>query len=116
MAYDYIAAQGRAHRQIVRFNGGKENNAKLRRGATDRNCTAAILDYSPREAQLRLDGARRMLISAKGLDIAPDHEQDMLLFTPTGELFRIVSPVLGPRPAGVPIFYDCEVMYDSRPV
>lgn len=111
MAFDVSRAQRTAHRQIARFGGG-EGLARLRRGGVDRACTAALLEFSPRERDLILEGARRALVSVIGLAVPPDHEQDLLVVG--GEVLRIVLPARGPRPSGDPIFHDLTVVYQSR--
>ncbi len=112
MAFNYDRARQTCHRQIARFGAGAAS--ALRRGTTDRAVTAAILDYKPHEMGLREQGARRALIAALDCPTPPDHEQDKFVFL--GEVFRIVKPVTGPRPAGIVLYYDCEVVYDSRDI
>jgi hypothetical protein len=107
VAYDYARARRVAGKQIGRFGGA----ALLRRDGVDRPCVAAILDYSPRDRNLMLEGSRRALISADGLDVPPNHEQDLLIFG--GEVLRIVQPVIGPRPGGTAIYYEAQVVYQS---
>lgn len=103
---------------MIATHGGR---GKLRRGTTDRNCSAALIDWTPREQGLRLEGSRRALISAldpvTGLPLAipPDHEQDQLVFG--GSVYRLPLPDRGPRPDGATVgFHDYEVTYDSRDV
>ena len=108
-------AQRVSHRQIIRFGSSSRVPGavgKLRRGAVERTCYVAVLDYTPREQSLRLEYSRRALISVIGLAIPPDHELDKLVVG--GEVFRLTKPPEGPRPGGVPIFHDCEVQYESR--
>jgi len=112
MSFNYDRARQTCHRQIKRF--GANAVAQLQRGTVTRACTAAILDYKPHEAGLREVGARRALIAALDCPTPPDHEQDKFIFN--GEVFRIVKPPVGPRPAGIVLYYDCEVIYDSRNV
>src|SRR5690606_3129282 len=88
--------------------------ALRRDGSSDREAWMAILDFNPRDRDLIEQGYRRCVIAAKGLDVPPDRELDVIVFN--GEIWRIQSPVRGPRPNGVPIFYECEVNYDSRDV
>ena len=99
-----------ARRQILRF-GGPDSHPKLRRAGVDRDCIAAILDYGPRERDLVIDGAVRCLIAAEGLEVPPDFELDQLIFR--NVLYRMVGPIRGPRPNGIPIFYDTPVLYDT---
>jgi hypothetical protein len=107
MAFDHVGAQAAASDMITRFGSA----AVLRRGATDRDCIAAILDYNPRGRDLVLEGARRALVAAAGLTIPPNHELDVLVVG--GSVYRIVEPAKGPRPGGTVIFFDLMVMYDS---
>lgn len=86
--------------------------AKLVRNGVERDCFAAVLDYNPRargQAALQLEGAERALIAAP-LAIPPDFEQDKLAHG--GKLYQIPTPVKGPRPAGVVVFYDADVIYE----
>lgn len=84
--------------------------AKLRRGVEERDCIAAELEFNPQARGLELAGVRRFLIAAP-LDIPPYHEQDLLIAN--GEVLRLVVPVKGPRPDGVPVYYDLLVEYQS---
>ena len=99
--------QNTALRQIKRWGG----SGFLVRDGVKRPCQVCIIDYKPRDADLRMVGAKRALIAAKGLGTEPDREQDMIEFK--GERWRIAAPVTGPRPNGTAVFYDCEVVYDS---
>lgn len=85
-------------------------DAHLLRGVELRPCIAAFLEFNPREQGLALEGARRVYVGAP-LDVAPDHELDKLVFN--GELYSIVAPVKGPRPAGTPILFDLIVLYEG---
>lgn len=96
-----------ALRQIKRWGGA----GKLNRDGVRRDCWLVILDYKPRDENLRMIGAKRCLIAAKGLAVAPDRELDLIEFK--GQVWRIVAPIGGPRPNGVAVFYECEVAYDS---
>lgn len=107
MAYDFARARRVAGKQIGRFGGA----GALRRDGVDRPCVAALLDYNPHERALMLEGSRRALISADGLDVPPSHEQDLLVFN--GEVLRIVAPVIGPRPGGSAVYYEASVIYQS---
>lgn len=114
---DYQRIRRKADKLIARF--GQPTPAKLRRAGVDRNCTAVLIDYRSNEKGLRLEGARRLLVSTFNpttratLD-PPDHEQDMVVFN--NEVLRIVKPDEGLRPGGTTIFHDLEVVYDSRDV
>lgn len=118
MPYNVKRAQVTADRQIKRFGAG--SIAYLIRSGSKRRISAAILDFDPRARDLVLEGARRILISAldpttgAALALPPDHEKDTVEFNK--DVFRIIAPVRGPRPAGVVIFYELEGLYDSRNV
>lgn len=108
------AKQAFADKMIRKYGGA----GYLRRGATDRRCTAAILDWNPSQRGLRLEGSRRALISAidptTGVALAtpPDHEQDQLVFG--GAVYRLPLPDTGPRTDGVTVgYHEFEVTYDS---
>jgi hypothetical protein len=94
--------QASAHRMIQRWGG----IGYLVRGGVQRAATMARMEYSPKERGLFGDKASRIRISVIGLAIAPDHEQDMILYK--GEEYNILTPVEGPRPTGVFIYYDCN--------
>lgn len=105
MAIDHDGMAKRAGAMIARW--GKK--AKLLRDGVERDCVAAVLDYNPRARQLSLEGAERVLIAAP-LDIPPDHEKDKLIHG--GRLYQIPTPVKGPRPGDVAIFYDADIVYE----
>lgn len=84
--------------------------AYLLRDDVARECKAAILDHTPRSRGLAMEGAERMLIAAP-LDIEPDYEVDRIVFQ--GSIYQLVAPVKGPRPAGVAIYFDADVVYES---
>jgi len=109
VAFNYTRSQQTAHRQIARFGGP----AKLRRNGVDRDCTAAVVDFDPKDRNLILDGARRVLVSplhnGAPLAIPPNHEQDLLIYK--GEVLMLVQPPRGPRPAAISIFYDLAGIY-----
>lgn len=112
MPYNQERARRTTRRQIGRFGG----LGYLRRAGDDRACIAGILDYAPRVRDFMLDGTRRVLIAAQGLSVPPHHQQDQLIIkgeSGVWELYRIVGPVVGPRPNGTAIFYDAPVLYDS---
>lgn len=106
-----------SHSLIVRWAGGSKMWLR-REGSTDRLCTGAILDVNPRDRDLVMLGAKRVVISGKSVTVAPDRELDSVVFQPQGSteklLYNFYSPIRGPRPAGVAIYYECEVLYDTR--
>lgn len=105
MGIDHDGMARRAGSMIARW--GKP--AKLLRGGVLRDCVAAVLDYNPRARGLALEGAERALIAAP-LAIPPDHEQDKLVH---GEkLYQIPTPVKGPRPGDVVVFFDADIIYE----
>jgi len=121
--FNFDRIQHRADSLISRF-GGKPNNARLRRDGLDRPCTCVIIEYTPREKGLRLEGSKRALVSRfdpttrQPLELPPDHEKDLLVF-PVGvagvpaEVHRLVAPDEGPRPNGVPVYHDLPVVYSG---
>jgi len=120
MAYNYTRARQTSDMQIAKFGGGKGLGLLRREGIADRKVTCAVIDYKPNEQGLREVGARRAMVSALDpvtggiLAVPPDHNKDKLIFA--GEVLRIVNPDRGPRPSGVPVYHDLEVLYDSRNV
>lgn len=76
-----------------------------------RPITVAILDYNPRARGLALEGAERAIISAVGLDEPPDYEHDKLWHG--GKLYQIPTPVKGPRPGGIVMYHDADIVYES---
>lgn len=103
------AMQERAQRALRRWNGGKPGY--LVRNGVRRPAVIARGSYNHRERELFLDGSERFLIAAYKLQVPPDHELDLILFN--GNLYRITSPVTGPRPDGTVMLYDCNCLYDS---
>jgi hypothetical protein len=82
--------------------------AALRRNGSDRDIIAGTLDFSPRANRENLDGAQRVIVAAP-VSPAPDHELDQLVMD--GNVFNIIEPVKGPRPANIAMFYDLAVVY-----
>lgn len=116
--YDYTRAQRVAHRQIVKFAGGFENNGRLDRGGVLRNCTVAIIDYRPQERDGNLIQwtDRRGLLSPVGLTTDPDSDRDFLIFGKyiAGvwtqlEKLRIAAPPGKLAPAGTVVFWDLQL-------
>jgi hypothetical protein len=116
--FNYARMVKKADNLIAKF--GQPTPAMLRRGTTDRPCTAVMIDYTPREQGLRMAGARRFLISTIDpvtrltLELPPDFENDLIVFA--GSVYRLPTPDSGPRPAGVVLYHDMEGLYDSRDV
>jgi hypothetical protein len=98
------------HNQIVRWGGGV-NNGKLVRAGVSRTMTMAMVEYTPRERGLFVDGSVRFWISALNVTAAnmPDHELDLVQFR--GRQYRIVLPPQGQQPDGTWIAFDCSCVY-----
>lgn len=84
--------------------------SKLSRNGVLRDCVAAMLEFSPSGKGLNLDEVSRFLVAAP-LAIPPDHERDKLIFN--GAVYQLTAPVRGPRPAGIPYYYDLTTVYES---
>jgi hypothetical protein len=109
--FNYSAQRLRADRMIARYG---TTTAILRRGSSDRACTAVEIAFTPRERrQLVNPTDRRVLISAEGLTTPPDKELDKLLMTnpATGQMqeLKITEPVGRLAPAGLVVFWDLMV-------
>lgn len=117
VGFNFDRIQRRADSLIGRF-GGSRGNGKLRRNGVDRKCTCVIIEFKPSERGLVTEGAKRALISrfdpdtGQPLALVPDPQLDLLVFA--GDVHRIVAPDRGPRPNGVAVYHDMEVLYDSR--
>lgn len=83
--------------------------AYLLRDTVLRRCVAAVLDNNPRARGLSLEGAKRVLIKSP-LTTPPDFEQDKLVHN--GKLYQIPTPVKGPEPGDVSIYYDADIIYE----
>jgi hypothetical protein len=105
MAFNHLRSQASASRIIQRWGGA----GYLVRAGVRRPIICARLEYNAKERGLFQDGAERILVSAKGLTIAPDQNLDTVIFAKRE--YRIVEPPLGPRPAGIVIFYDLSVIF-----
>lgn len=108
MTYNSARGQYRSFLQIRKFG----RQGYLRRDGVDRPCMVGIIDYKPYDASLREVGAQRALIAAYKLEVPPERDLDLLIFG--DEVHRFSAPIKGPRPDGVVLFFDCEVVYDSR--
>lgn len=107
-----VRSQQTAFKLIQRWGG----QGFLIRDGVARPCTAARQTYSPQQRGLFLDGSERYFIAALGLAVEPDCEQDQFRFKGAGNktmLYRITQPPVGPRPNGLVMFYDCNVILIS---
>lgn len=100
--------QASAHRMIQRWGG----IGYLVRNGEQRAATMARMEYTPKERGLFGDKASRIRISVIGLAVAPDHEQDTILYM--GEQYNIITPVEGPRITDAFVYYDCNSMFTNR--
>lgn len=107
MALNFARSQKSAHRLISRWGGA----GFLIRAGVKRPITCARADYKPSERGLYVDGAERIYISTVGITVEPDFELDMIQFNK--KIYKITLPVVGPRPAGIVVFYDCSVLYSE---
>lgn len=83
--------QQSAHKMIARWGGV----GQLVRNGVSRPATMARMDYTPRErASLQIDAETRLRISSVGVTLAPDHEQDLIVFG--GKTFKMLMPPSGP--------------------
>ncbi len=86
--------------------------AILRRATGDRDCIACMVDFLPRSnpGQLRNMPDRTFLVSADGVTVPPDAEQDHLVWTDpeTGvqEDMRLVAPIGKIAPAGIVLYWE----------
>lgn len=103
-SFNFTRSQASADRMIKRWGLA----SFLVRADVKRPCFAARQEYKPSEVGLFEIGTERFYISALNLPVPPDHEQDKLLFN--GNLYSITQKPTGPRPNGMVMFYDCNVM------
>lgn len=101
---DFARSQNSAHKLILRWGGA----GSLIRAGVSRPITCARLEYKASERGLFADSTCIIRISAKGLSIPPQHEQDQVSFN--GVLYNIALPVNGPRPNGTVIYYDANCL------
>src|SRR5262245_14651574 len=109
MAYNYVRAQGVAHRMISKYGAP----AVLRRSDGDRTCIACELDFTPEETtRLANPTARLFLISVIGLTLPPNNEKDRLItFDQNGaesEELRIIAPPGRLAPAGIVVYWELQ--------
>ena len=105
------------HGQIARWGQGV-NNGKLVRSGTERIATMAMVEYTPRERGLFLDGAVRFWVSALLVtggvlsDVppegVPDETLDVVLFH--GVTYKILLPPAGQQPDSTWIAFDLNCM------
>jgi hypothetical protein len=89
-------------------------SAVLRRGSSDRACTAVEIAFTPRERRALVNPTdRRILISAEDLTTPPDKELDRLVMIDPAngqsKELRITEPVGRLAPAGTVVFWDLLV-------
>lgn len=72
-------------------------------------------DYKPTERVLYEDGSERFYIAGLNCTTAPDKDLDLFRFTDKGSSikkeYRITQKPSGPRPSGIVMFYDCNVVW-----
>ena len=119
MSSEYDSTIQMADELITKY--GQPLPATLRRNEiNDRPCTAVMIDYRPNEKGLRLEGARRFLISTidpvtgQTLTDPPNHELDQIVFG--GMVYNFPTPDSGPRLSGVTLFHDMEGVYVSSDI
>jgi len=111
MAFDWAGRRATASRMISKYGC----RAILRRASGDRDCVACMIDFMTRghEGQLRNSPDRMILLSATGLDVAPDAEKDHLVWLDpdTGaevENLRLIAPIGKFAPAGVVVYWELQ--------
>lgn len=104
--FPFARSQKSATRIIKRWGGPVKGN--LVRGGVKRTAWMARLEYKPSERGLYVDGACRFYVAVEGVTIAPTEGLDYLEYK--AKKYRILTPVLGPRPNDTVIFWDCNVI------
>lgn len=103
-------SQKSAFNLIARWGGW----GQLVRAGVPRDAMMGRQEYKPTERGLFQDGTERIYIAAYKLDLPPpDFEQDLIWFKGDAALtseYRITAEPLGPRPSGIVMFYDCNVV------
>lgn len=109
MGINYNRSRQVWHGQIVRWGGGV-GKGKLIRAGVARVATMAMVEYTPRERGLYLDGAVRFWISALNVPAinVPDENLDTIQFKGIG--YKILLPPSGQQPDGTWIAFDCNCM------
>lgn len=113
MAYNYGRVQGRAHQLISKYG----RDAVLRRSSGDRSIKCVLIDFSTQERQggLVQFGDQKALVSALGLTVPPDFEEDVLVVGGTDKFvspfttYRLVAPPSKLDPAGTVIYWELQV-------
>jgi hypothetical protein len=111
MAFDWTGAGNVASGMISKYGC----RAILRRVDGDRDCTACMIDATPRarDGQLRNPVDRTVLVAANGLAVPPDAEKDHLVWLdPVSgaevESLRLVAPIGKFAPAGVVVYWELQ--------
>jgi hypothetical protein len=106
MPFNYLRLRSTANYMITRY--GKL--CQLRRSSVDRPCTAAVLQYLPREMDGNLIqfGDRRAIVKVEGLTVPPDHELDRFVDF-YGIDHRIVAPPGKLDVAGTIIYWELQI-------
>jgi hypothetical protein len=104
-SFNYAKFQATADAFITKYG----LPAVLRRATGDRPCICFLANYSPRELRGSLIQAtdQHAFISAVGLTVEPDNEQDKLIFN--GVQYDLVAPPNRVKPADVVIYWDLQV-------
>lgn len=107
---DYERMRARAD-SLIRRRG---QAAILRRSTGDRECWAleAVLNANDRQA-LKNPTDRVFLVSPVGLDVAPDYNEDALVWldktSGIEKVFRMSAPVSPLQPGDTVIYYELQV-------
>jgi hypothetical protein len=111
-----IARMQKSADRMIR-SAAKGASAALVRGSARRPVYACRMDWKPTERGLFEDNAERFFISALGLTIPPDFEQDIFEFKGVGQKarrYRITMPPSGPRPNGMVIYFDLACVFKEE--
>lgn len=112
--YNYRRTQLTANRLITKYG----RNAVLRRASGDRKIKAVLIDFSSQEKRsnpLIQAADQKALISAVGLTIPPDMEEDIFViggtinFVPPFEEWKIVAPPTKLDPAGTVVYWEAQL-------
>lgn len=90
--------------------------AILRRADGDRSCIVVMSQFTALERMGRMISpiAIKALVSAKGLSVPPDTEQDRLVTIDpinktTEYVYKIVGPPIALSPAGIILYWELQV-------